>query len=212
MPLKPQLPFDFEGAAQPAPAGLLPASVVFNSVYPISTAAKKYIDQNAFFCKVPRGEHFITAGAVCRHMFILNKGVVRGYIRDGKREVTTWITAEGEMVTSISSFFTQNPSQESIQALEDCEVTVFQFDTVQYCFDHFSELNIVARKVLEQYYMDAEERAYIARLSKASAKYAYFLKNKSHLTNRIQLTHIASFLNMTLETLSRLRSKLSKAK
>jgi hypothetical protein len=73
----------------------------------------------------------------------------------------------------------------------------------------FPEFNIVTRKLLQKYYKDAEGRAFIARLTNAENKYEQFLIRYSHLANRVPLKYIASFLGMTLETLSRVRKRLS---
>ena len=67
-------------------------------------------------------------------------------------------------------------------------------------------MNIVGRKLLEQYYSEAEERAYISRIPNAGKRYRHFLDTKASLANRIPLKYIASYLGMTIETLSRIRS------
>ena len=68
------------------------------------------------------------------------------------------------------------------------------------------------RKLLQQYYKDAEGRAFVARLTNAENKYKYFLKRYRHLANRVPLKYIASFLGITLETLSRTRKKMSNSR
>jgi CRP-like cAMP-binding protein len=85
------------------------------------------------------------------------------------------------------------------------------FADLQDLYAQSPEFNIVIRKLLQQYYRDAERRAFIARLTNAENKYKYFLTRYSHLANRIPLKYIASFLGITLETLSRVRKKLSKS-
>jgi CRP-like cAMP-binding protein len=67
----------------------------------------------------------------------------------------------------------------------------------------------LARKIFQRYYADAEKRAFIARLTKAENKYRYFLLRHRDLANRIPLKYIASYLGVTLETLSRIRKKFS---
>jgi len=181
-----------------------------NALFPISLDAIKYIDDHSFFCKIPKGKIFLKQGNICPYVFIVNKGVARGFIKNGKKEITTWITAENEMVTSISSFFSQTPAIENIQALEDCELTGLSFDILENIYKRFPEMNIVTRKLLEKYYCDAEDRAFVGRLPKAVDKYKHFLKTKPQLINRIPLKFVASFLGITMETLSRLRTNLSK--
>jgi CRP-like cAMP-binding protein len=76
-------------------------------------------------------------------------------------------------------------------------------------YELFPEVNILARKLFARYYADAEKRAFIARLTKAENKYRYFLLRHRDLANRIPLKYIASYLGVTLETLSRTRKKFS---
>lgn len=194
----------------PLPNYYPPASVFINSLHPISSEAKAFVDQKTFFCTLSKGKMLYREGQICLCVFIINKGALRGFIRDGKKEITTWISIENEMVTAIGSFFLQTPSFENIQAIEDCELTGFCYDDLQYAYEHFPETNIAGRKLLEIYYRDAEERAYISKLSSAKSRYADFLTTKPHLLNRIPLKYIASFLGMTIETLSRLRNTMSK--
>jgi CRP-like cAMP-binding protein len=101
----------------------------------------------------------------------------------------------------------QQPSLENIQAIEQCELIVAHYDALQYLYKHYIEVNIVGRKLLEKYYSDAEERAFISRIPNAGKRYRHFVETKSNLANRIPLKYIASFLGMTIETMSRIRGK-----
>ena len=126
--------------------------------------------------------------------------------------MTTWITSEDHLVSSIRGFLLQAPTPENIEALEECHLIGIHYDDLQYMYDNFPEFNSVGRRIAEYYYAYAEDRAFICRLSRAIERYDYFMISNSHLINRIQLTYIASYLGMSLETLSRLRSRLLKKK
>ena len=147
---------------------------------------------------------------MCTHLYLIRKGILRSYVKEGAKEITTWISSEQELITCVTCFGLQQPARENIQALEDCELTALSLEDLQYLYDNFPEANIVGRKILEKYYRDAEERAFIARLMEATSKYKHFIATKSDLLNRVPLKFIASYLGMTLETLSRIRSKLSR--
>ena len=149
---------------------------------------------------------------MCEHIYFIKKGVVRGFIKEGKKDITTWITAEGEMVSSILTFEAKGSAIENMQAIEDCEMLALTLTDLERLYEQHPEFNIVSRKLLQQYYSDAEVRAFIARLTNAETKYKQFLTRYSHFANRIPLTYIASFLGITLETLSRVRRKLSTKK
>ncbi|MCU0394987.1 MAG: Crp/Fnr family transcriptional regulator [Chitinophagaceae bacterium] len=192
------------------PEGVITPSAFLNAIHPISAKAARFVDSRAFFCTVPKGKHLLRQGVVCPYMFLLVKGVMRSYIMEGKNEITTWITSENELISSISSVFDQRPSQENIQALEDCAMIGLPYDDLETAYQKFIEVNIPARKILQILYRQAEERAYITRLTKASSRYAYYAERNPEILSRVPLKHIASFLGMKMETLSRLRGAISK--
>jgi CRP-like cAMP-binding protein len=180
-----------------------------NYFHPLSNAAAEYLTKIIQPVSYKKGKLLLKAGELCDHVFFIKKGVVRGFIKEGHKDITTWITAENEMVTSISSLDNREPNEENMQAIENCEMLAITFDDLENLYIKFPEFNFVVRKLLQKYYRDAEGRAYIARLTNAETKYRHFIRNHSHLANRIPLKYIASFLGITLETLSRVRKKIS---
>ncbi|HEY6504567.1 MAG TPA: Crp/Fnr family transcriptional regulator [Chitinophagaceae bacterium] len=187
--------------------GESPLASFVKQIYPIPAEAVEFINQHTYPQRVARGSFLLKAGEICRHLYFVRKGVIRGYIKDGTKEVTTWMTAENEMVTSIRGLNLQEPSLENIQAIEECDLVVTEYASLQYLYENYLEMNIVGRKILEQYYKDAEERAFICRIPNATKRYRYFLDTKGDMANRIPLKYIASYLGMTIETMSRIRSK-----
>jgi len=189
-----------------------PVVTILNYFHPLSEGTVKFFKEHAYAMFFNKGELLLEAGQVCEHIYFIKKGVVRGFIKEGKKDITTWITAEGEMVSSILTFEGKGSAIENMQAIEDCEVLALTLVDLERLYDQHPEFNIVSRKLLQQYYSDAEGRAFIARLTNAETKYKQFLIRYSHFANRIPLTYIASFLGITLETLSRVRRKLSTKK
>lgn len=185
---------------------------ILNSFHPISNPEVELFFRDhltSFFFR--KGKLLLKAGEVCNYVYFIKKGAVRGFIREAGKDITTWITADGEMVTSISGLETHEPAIDNMQAIEDTELLAISYSSLQLLYEKFPEFNIVVRKLLQKYYRDAEGRAFITRLSSAQNKYKYFLINHSHLANRIPLKYIASFLGITLETLSRVRKRMSQA-
>ena len=180
-----------------------------NYFYPLSEGIKDYFRMHSYSCSFRKGKLLLKAGEICEHIYFIKKGAVRGFIKEGTKDITTWITAENEVVSSISSLDMLEPAQENMQAIENCELLALSYADFQDLYIKFPEFNIVARKLLQKYYRDAEGRAFIARVTNAEKKYRLFLIRYGHLANRIPLKYIASFLGITLETLSRVRKKLS---
>jgi CRP-like cAMP-binding protein len=179
-----------------------------NQFHKISDRALKHLLPRLQIRDVVKGQMLAHAGGRCEYMYLVLKGILRGYIIDNKREVTTWMTAEGELVTSIRSFVLQMPTRENIQAIEDSRLIVLHYDDLQYMYDNFLDFNVMGRKIAELYYVHAEDRAFICRLGKAVDRYNYFMLTNSHLMNRVPLTYVASFLGIRLDSLSRIRKTL----
>ena len=181
---------------------------VLDHLNPLCNGLQKYILQNSYPCKLTKGKHLLKAGEICTHIYFVKSGLLRGFIKDEDKEVTTWITAENDMVSGINSFFTQTEAEEYIQAIEDCELIAFSFADLEKMYVLFPSFNIIARKLYQKNYIDAENRALTARLKSAEKKYQHFLNTQPFLVNRVPVKLIASYLGVAKETLSRLRKKM----
>ncbi len=177
--------------------------------HPLSIEIRDFISRHITPVSIRKRKLLLKEGEICQHMYFVRKGIVRGFFREGSRDITTWITAENELVSSISTWSVPVPVTENIQVLEDAELFSMPLKDLRELYLLYPEFNIVGRELLQQYYADAEKRAYIARLTKAENKYRYFIKEHPGLVNRVPLKYIASYLGMTLETLSRIRKKIT---
>jgi CRP-like cAMP-binding protein len=184
-----------------------PMIALANSLHPNSEGINQFLLRNTYVKTIKKGKMLLKAGEICTNMYFVSKGVLRGFVKEGEREITTWISCNGELVSAISSFILQIPTNENIHAIEDCELIALSHSDLEKLYTKFPSFNITVRKLTEIYYMHAEHRAYIARLKNADQKYELFLKQYGHLSNRVPVKYIASFLGITLETLSRLRGK-----
>lgn len=178
-----------------------------NAIYPLGQDIIDFLKEYTFFMKIPRGAYLLKPGEICNHYYYIQKGILRSFLKYGKKEITVWINPEEEITTAIRSIARNEPAEEYIQALEECELVVMHYDTMQQLYEQFPEMNRVGRMLLEQYYAASEERVYICRIPGAQLRYKHFLDSRPELVNRIPLKYVASYLGITLETLSRLRAK-----
>lgn len=185
--------------------------MALNHFHPLSDEIIRFFEQHLVTISCPKNSLLLKAGEQCKYVYYIKKGLVRGFIKEGNREITTWITAENELVSSIYSLDLEVPALEHMQTLEDCVFLTLSSKHLKQLYRQYPEFNITARKLLQQYYRDAEKRALLIRHSNAVYKYHFFLQHYAHLSNRVPLKYIASFLGMTFETLSRVRNKISVA-
>jgi CRP-like cAMP-binding protein len=179
------------------------------AIHPVRSQVIDYINANSYTQKVKRGSFLLSPGEICNHVYLINKGLLRAFIVEDGKELTSWINNENQIVTSIRGLSGKRPSLEYIQALEDCTLTCASYDSLLYLYANFSEMNTVGRLLLEAYYIEAEERAYICRIPSAEKRYRHFIATRTELTNRVPLKYVASYLGMTVETISRIRGRKS---
>lgn len=194
---------------QPEPAAIASLFSVLRSLYTLTPEAESFLQRHVTTCTIGKRKLLLREGMMCEHIYFVVSGALRGFTREGQKDITTWITVENELVSSILGLDERVRAIENIQALEKCELLALTYIDLQLMYERFPECNILARKILQRYYADAERRAFIARLTKAENKYRYFLLRHPDLSNRIPLKYIASYLGVTLETLSRIRKKFT---
>ncbi|WP_443943549.1 Crp/Fnr family transcriptional regulator [Pedobacter sp. AW1-32] len=185
-----------------------PLISVFQRFHPLNEEIERRINAHTFPIHFKKNKHIVSPVDQNKYLFLIVKGAVRGFIKDGKNEITTWICTENEVIGTIRNLWLEGDSEEYLQALEDVELIAIPHTLSEFLYENFSEANIVGRKMMEEYYRSAEERAYLCRISSAEKRYKRFLLTYPDLVHRISLKYIASFLAIRLETLSRIRSKI----
>ena len=187
--------------------GRSPVCYFFQQIHSIPEAALELLDEATYIVQVPKGKLIFRSGSVGEVLYFIVKGVVRGFMTEDGREITTWINEENEVIGTIRNLGLARPSEEMVQAIEYCELIAIPYTVVEQLYRDYPEANIIGRIILEESYRDAEERAYISRIHAADKKYKRLMETRPNLCNRVPLKHIASYLGMTLETLSRIRNK-----
>jgi CRP-like cAMP-binding protein len=179
--------------------------IYLNEIVPLSAGLKAFLVANIKSTVFEKGEIICKQGEVCTSLFVIKKGMVRGFFHEGDAEVTTWISYDNEIFTSITGYFRNQAAMENIQALEETHCVYLKYEDMIYCFKNFPEMKDLNRILMEEYYFHAENRAYMARIPNAVNRWNHFLsRTPSQIVHRIPKKYLASFLAMRPETLSRI--------
>ncbi|UYQ91696.1 Crp/Fnr family transcriptional regulator [Chitinophaga horti] len=156
---------------------------------------------------LPKNEMLITEGRVCRHLYFVEAGSLRGYYNLEGKEVTHWFGFENDFVTSFHSFITGQPTVENIQLMEGAVLWGISKEALSALMDEHRELERLVRIAYEKYYIRLEERFVNAHFKTAAERYEQLLNDAPHILEKAPLGYIASYLGISQETLSRVRSR-----
>lgn len=155
-----------------------------------------------------KNEYLVTEGKTCKHLYFLQQGALRGYYTLKEKEITHWFGFENDFVTSFHSFITGQPAVENIQLLEGSILWSISKEKLNILLNKFPEIERLVRIVYENYYIRLEERFINSQFKSAAQRYQYLLEEMPHLVERVSLGYIASYLGISQETLSRIRSRI----
>jgi CRP-like cAMP-binding protein len=164
---------------------------------------EKSIKQN-----LPKHHLLHKEGEICQKIFFIEKGLVRWYYynEDG-RDITDSFGLENSFVTAFDSFFQRKPSRYFIELLEDSIVYSMTYADLEESFEKFPEIERVGRLILIQILEQTLEKNAALQFNNAHQRYHFITEKYPDLLQRVSLGHIASYLGITQETLSRIRAK-----
>ena len=156
--------------------------------------------------KFVKGQKILEAGDVCEHIYYLHQGLIRQYYIKNEKEMTSHIGVDGSMIISVESLFREKESQETIEALEPCYIYALPKKRLEEIALHNQNIQILYRKILEEALIESQVHADLVRFESAQDRYRRICKQMPKVVLRAPLVFIASYLQMTPETLSLVRS------
>lgn len=159
--------------------------------------------------KFARGEKVVESGDVSDAIYYVERGMVREFYFKNNKSVTEYLAADGTIVMSIESLFREEPSKLVIEALEPTLVYALPKKRLEEVALHNVNIQIFYRKILEESLIISQRRADLLRFESAKDRYLKLCKLNPKVIMKAPLVYVASYLQMTPETLSRVRSAVA---
>ncbi len=160
--------------------------------------------------KYEKGNYILRPGEVCNCISFINYGLVRSYYLVDGREITTNFFVEDSVFSNYQSFLSRTPSLLYTDVLEDTEMIDVDYDSLQYAYENIPDSERVGRLVAEQLYILLSARNASLLMESPEQRYIKVLQEKPDLIRRVPQYMVASYLGVTPEALSRIRSRISK--
>lgn len=181
----------------------------------VKVSAKDLELLKSFFIpkKIRKRQYLLNAGDVCQYITFVEKGMLRSFLADDTgHEHVVQFAVEGWWISDMGSFLSGNEALYNIEALEDSEVLNLSRQAMDEVMNQLPALERYFR-LLMQNNIVALQRRVIAYMSlSAEEKYLKLMDVCPDIINRAPQQHIASYLGITPETLSRIRKQVSHKK
>ena len=158
--------------------------------------------------KCQKGEIILHEGEVCESIYWVAKGLVRQFYYKNGKELTEYMATEDNIVMSIESLFTDKPSTQQMVALEPTILFALPKRELEHEAVRNVNIQMLYRKILEESLIISQIHADMLRFESAQERYSKLVKRSPQLVLRAPLVYIASYLQMTPETLSRVRTSV----
>lgn len=156
--------------------------------------------------KFAKGEMILKEGEICKNIYYIEHGLVRQFYFKNDKEVTEHLGVDHTIFMCIESLFKEEPTHLQVQAIEPTLLYALPKARLEEVALHNVNIQILYRKILEESLIISQVHADLLRFESAQSRYKRMCKMSPQVVLRAPLVYIASYLQMTPETLSRVRS------
>lgn len=176
-----------------------------NASYPLSAETEQLLRESVTECRFPKRYQLVRAGVYCKYAYFIEQGMTRSFWLVNGEEITTSFSCEGGIVFSMDELYYDKVSEEYVETLEEVVAYRIALSRLRELFQTNIELANWGRIIHQDEYRRLH-RSHKERLTlSARERYEAFQQQFPQVCQRAQLGYIASYLGITLSTLSRLR-------
>ena len=166
-----------------------------------------FLSQNLRVYQFKKGEKLQVAGTVCNEIAFCNKGVLRAYYLNGTKQVVEDFFTENTYVSDYNSFLSRQAGIWNIEALSDCELILLSYDGLQKCYEIFPSFQKYGRIMAEYLFIRFYLKSNSLLIESPQQRFMNLAKSRPDILQRVPQYMIASYLGITPEALSRIKSK-----
>ena len=156
--------------------------------------------------KYKKGERILDEGQICDSLYFIDKGMTRQFYFQYDKDLTEHIGYEDAIIVCLESYFNEEPTRLMIEALEPTIAWKINKDEIVRLASINSEIGTLYRRIFEKSLITSQQKADTLRFEPANERYNKLMQQHPEILKRAPLIYIASLLQMTPETLSRVRS------
>jgi CRP-like cAMP-binding protein len=174
----------------------------------LSDDSKQALSLHLKKLELPRGHTIVKYDTVCNYLYFIKSGLTRTYyLKDGK-DVTDWISDENSFACSIISFISRKPDRRAIELLEPSVLLALHYNDLESLASKHHDIENLFRQLVSFGLVQLQQKFDDLHFSTALERYQTLMTTHPTFILRVPLGMIASYLGITQETLSRVRSQV----
>ncbi len=169
----------------------------------------EYLESKVFVRKYLKGQYIVQQGDVCKYeCYVLSGCTKTFYVDQEGQEHIIMFSIEDWWTSDMGSFISQTPADFNVQCLENSELIMISHDVVDDLYREIPKLERFFRKIVERAFVASQKRIVRNFSLTAKEQYLYFREQYPLIEQRIPQYMIASYLGITKEFLSKIKSQL----
>ena len=181
----------------------------FSKISPLSKEESAAIADSMRTKTYKKGEFLLKEGQKSVSTYFILEGCVREYIEDDGEEKTTNFFTEEQWAISLNSFSPQNQATHNWVCVEDTELVVGDEQQAQKLFKKFPRFETISRTIMEAAFAEQKKALTSYLTDSPEQRYQKLLKTSPGLFQRIPQYHLASYIGVKPESLSRIRKRIA---
>jgi CRP-like cAMP-binding protein len=180
---------------------------VLSAIHPLSEELKSSIRRELTFLSLPKGYPLLEAPRIADLAYFIVEGFAMSYMYiRGKRHVECF-WGPGQIIVSAKSFFEQTPSKESIRLMIQSDILCLSYSSVMHLIRDFPETSYITRVIVNQYLESCRERLHDRQYASSEERFNKLLATFPTIEQSVNQEHIASYLGITPQSMSRLKRR-----
>jgi CRP/FNR family transcriptional regulator, anaerobic regulatory protein len=161
--------------------------------------------------RIEAGKVFINEGEIFDRLFFIHSGIIRSFRLIDGDDYSFFFFADGEFAIDFESYLMNKPTLLFFETLTECTVTEYKKVVLESLFEKIPRLEKLGRWIVERCYLDVHERLKQFQVDDLETRYLKLINKNPKLFQTVPLYHIASYLGVKPQSLSRIRAKLYKS-
>ncbi|MDR0430450.1 MAG: Crp/Fnr family transcriptional regulator [Tannerellaceae bacterium] len=175
-------------------------------VSPLSDNAIDKLTSILVRIELKKNETLLREGEISDQMYFVQSGLIRQFYYKNGRDLTEHFACENNIFINIESYLLQEPTKLLIEALEPAVLYGIPYRQVSVLMDEYPDVGVLYRRFMELILIGIQQKIDSFRFETANERYHRLLRERPEIVKRAPLVHIASYLLMSPETLSRVRA------